>query len=47
MLSINSPVTMAKVVDPSEHNVSRVNSIKGQYPDLRQESKVPTFCSDL
>ncbi len=43
MLSFTEPVTAASEVPPSEHNVSRVNSIKKKYPHWRQESKVPTF----
>jgi len=44
MLTFNEPITACvSEVDPSEHNVARVNSIKKKYPGERQESKVPTF----
>lgn len=43
MLKFLEPVTSVQEVTPSEHNVSRVNSIKDLYPDQRQDSKVPTF----
>lgn len=47
MLTFSEPVTSATKVDSSLHNVSRVNSIKKKYPGWRQESKVPTFRSDI
>ena len=43
MLKIGSPITEIQVVDPGEHNVSRINSIKVIYPTFRQDSKSPTF----
>lgn len=43
MLKIEKPIARVSVVTPSEHNVSRVNSIKGKYKTQRQTSKAPTF----
>jgi len=43
MLKIKEIITKISKVSPSEHNVSRVNSIKKLYPHWRQESKAPTF----
>lgn len=43
MLTITEPMNSVKEVKPSEHNVSRVNSIKKLYKHWRQESKIPTF----
>lgn len=47
MLNISSKITSVQKVDPSVHNVARVNSIKVEYPVWRQDSKAPTFRSDL
>lgn len=43
MLKIGSPISEIQVVDPGVHNVSRINSIKVNYPAYRQDSKSPTF----
>jgi DNA polymerase-1 len=43
MIEITEPVSELLTVLPSEHNVSRVNSIKKKYSHHRQESKAPTF----
>jgi len=43
MLKLYGTVEAVSSVSPSEHNVSRVNSIKKLYPHWRQESKAPTF----
>ena len=43
MLKLEGKVLSAVEVDPMEHNVSRINSIKKMYPASRQESKAPTF----
>ena len=43
MLKLVGTVESVSAVTPSEHNVSRVNSIKKLYPHWRQESKAPTF----
>lgn len=43
MLKLDGTVESVSTVTPSEHNVSRVNSIKKLYPHWRQESKAPTF----
>lgn len=47
MLKITSKIQSVQEVDSSEHNVARVNNIKVKYPEWRQESKAPTFRSDL
>lgn len=43
MLKIETPISRVSTVSLSKHNVKRVNSIKVEYPALRQESKSPTF----
>lgn len=43
MLKIDETISEILSVSPSEHNVSRVNSIKSLYKHWRQESKPPTF----
>lgn len=43
MLELKGKVLSPTEVDPSEHNVQRVNSIKELYPPWRQDSKAPTF----
>lgn len=43
MLKIGSPISEIQVVDSGEHDVSRINSIKVNYPTFRQDSKAPTF----
>lgn len=43
MIAIEEPITSICKVSSSEHDVSRVNSIKDKYPEIRQDSKTPTF----
>lgn len=43
MLKIESLIESVVEVEHSEHNVNRVNSIKGLYKAYRQDSKAPTF----
>jgi DNA polymerase-1 len=43
MIKIDGEIESISSVTPSEHNVSRVNSIKKLFPHWRQESKAPTF----
>jgi DNA polymerase I len=43
MLKLDTPIESVTQVQPSLHNVARVNSIKKLYPHWRQESKAPTF----
>ena len=43
MLKLYGTIEAVSSVLPSEHNVSRVNSIKKLYAHWRQESKAPTF----
>jgi DNA polymerase-1 len=43
VLVILDKIQSIERVSESEHNVARVNSIRDNYPDWRQDSKVPTF----
>lgn len=47
MLKITTPIDSVTEITSNEHNVSRINSIAGQYKGVRQESKAPTFRTDL
>jgi DNA polymerase-1 len=43
MLKFTDPISTISAKSHSEHDVARVNSIKSDYKDQRQKSKVPTF----
>jgi DNA polymerase-1 len=43
MIQIDDLIDTVCEVDPGEHDVKRINSIKDLYPTERQDSKVPTF----
>lgn len=43
VLKINTPIEGIKIVENTEHDTFRINSIAKLYKEERQESKAPTF----
>lgn len=43
VLKIDQQIDSVSIVTRSEHNVTRINSVKSLYNKERNESKAPTF----
>jgi hypothetical protein len=43
VLKIENKIESIEICSNQEHDVTRINSIKSLYKEVRQESKSPTF----